>query len=60
MRLCALEKLVPRFVGPFMIFEKVEKLAYRVEPPAELAGVHVVFHVSHLRKYLHRVEPIGY
>ena len=36
-------------------------MAYRLELPEKLAGVHNVFHVSHLRKCLHEsaevVEP---
>ena len=54
-------KLAPRFVGLFPIIEKIEKMAYRVELLGRLAGVHNVFHVSHLRKCLHEsaevVEP---
>lgn len=46
-------KLAPRYVGPFSITKKFVKLAYRVELPSSLAGVHNVFHVSHLRKYVH-------
>ena len=41
-------KLAPRFVGPFPITERVGKMAYRVKLPERLAGVHGVFHVSHL------------
>jgi len=43
-------KLAPRFVGPFPITERIGKLAYRVELPDKMAGVHNVFHISHLRK----------
>ena len=43
-------KLAPRFVGPFPIKERIGQMAYRVEFPARLSGVHDVFHVSHLRK----------
>ena len=46
-------KLAPRFIGPFPILDRIGKLAYRVELPARLSGVHNVFHVSHLRKYVH-------
>lgn len=49
-------KLAPRFVGPFPIIERIEKLAYRVELPSSLAGVHDVFHVSHLRKCIRDPE----
>ena len=43
-------KLAPRFVGPFPITERIGKLAYRVGLPDKMAGVHNVFHISHLRK----------
>jgi hypothetical protein len=46
-------KLASRFIGPFRILERVGPLAYRVDLPEKLSGVHNVFHVSHLRKYLH-------
>jgi len=47
-------KLAPRFTGPYEITKRVGTLAYRVEVPSELAGVHNVLHVSHLRKCLHK------
>ncbi|XP_075477138.1 uncharacterized protein LOC142518278 [Primulina tabacum] len=45
-------KLSPRFIGPFEILDRVGTLAYRVALPPNLAGVHNVFHVSMLRKYI--------
>jgi hypothetical protein len=45
-------KLAPRYVGPYKICKKVGKLAYKLELPLELVGVHPVFHVSQLRKCL--------
>ncbi|XP_075494743.1 uncharacterized protein LOC142532307 [Primulina tabacum] len=45
-------KLSPRFIGPFEILDRVGTLAYRVALPPNLAGVHNVFHVSMLRKYM--------
>ncbi|KAF5803619.1 putative nucleotidyltransferase, Ribonuclease H [Helianthus annuus] len=45
-------KLSPRFIGPFRIIERVGKVAYRLELPEELSGIHNTFHVSHLRKCL--------
>ena len=45
-----LGKLTPRSVGPFPIIERIGKLAYRLELRSSLAGVHDVFHISHLRK----------
>ncbi|GJR34811.1 putative reverse transcriptase domain-containing protein [Tanacetum coccineum] len=46
------EKLAPRFVGPFEIIEKVGRVAYRLDLPEELDGVHDTFHVSNLKKCL--------
>jgi hypothetical protein len=39
-------KLAPWYMGPYPILEKFGPLAYRVELPSSLAGVHNVFHVS--------------
>ncbi|GJW20216.1 putative reverse transcriptase domain-containing protein [Tanacetum coccineum] len=45
-------KLAPRFVGPFEIVEKVGPVAYRLDLPEELNGVHDTFHVLNLKKCL--------
>ncbi|GKG50115.1 hypothetical protein Tco_0521215, partial [Tanacetum coccineum] len=45
-------KLAPRFVGPFEIIEKVSSVAYRLDLPEELNGVHDTFHVSNFKKCL--------
>jgi hypothetical protein len=45
-------KLSPRFIGPFEILERVGKVAYRLALPPALSGVHDVFHVSQLRRYV--------
>ncbi|GJU91693.1 reverse transcriptase domain-containing protein [Tanacetum coccineum] len=45
-------KLSPRFVGPFEIIEKVGTVAYQLEFPKELNGVHDTFHVANLKKCL--------
>ncbi|GJX97983.1 hypothetical protein Tco_0355002 [Tanacetum coccineum] len=45
-------KLAPRFVGPFKIIKKVGLVAYRLDLPEELKGVHDTFHVSNLKKCL--------
>ncbi|KAI3802113.1 hypothetical protein L1987_30238 [Smallanthus sonchifolius] len=45
-------KLSPRFVGPFKILARVGQVAYRLDLPVELSGIHPTFHVSHLRKCL--------
>ena len=44
-------KLMPRFIGPFEILERVGTVAYRLALPPSMSGVHEVFHVSMLRKY---------
>ncbi|GKF45453.1 hypothetical protein Tco_0132005, partial [Tanacetum coccineum] len=43
-------KLAPRIIGPFEIIEKVGPVAYRLDFPEELDGVHDTFHVSNLKK----------
>jgi hypothetical protein len=43
-------KLSPRYVGPYPIVKRVGKVAYKLELPPELTGVHPVFHVSQLQK----------
>ncbi|GJZ18413.1 putative reverse transcriptase domain-containing protein [Tanacetum coccineum] len=48
-------KLAPRFVGPFEIIEKVGPVAYQLDLPEELNGVHDTFHVSNRKKCL--VDP---
>ncbi|GJZ26519.1 putative reverse transcriptase domain-containing protein [Tanacetum coccineum] len=45
-------KLTPRFVRPFKIVEKLGPVAYRLDFPKELNGVHDTFHVSNLKKCL--------
>ncbi|KAD6119070.1 hypothetical protein E3N88_10341 [Mikania micrantha] len=45
-------KLSPRFIGPFRVMARVGKVAYRLDLPDELSGIHPTFHVSHLRKFL--------
>jgi hypothetical protein len=42
------EKLSPRYVGPYPIVKRIGKVAYKLELPPELTGVHPVFHVSQL------------
>ena len=45
-------KLSPRFIGPFEILERVGTAAYRFALPPSMSGVHEVFHVSMLRRYI--------
>jgi hypothetical protein len=45
-------KLSPRYIGPFLILENCENVAYKLELLPSLAGVHDIFHVSQLKKCL--------
>jgi hypothetical protein len=45
-------KLAPRYIGPFPILARLGNVAYRLELPPNLAGVHNVFHVTQLNKCL--------
>jgi hypothetical protein len=45
-------KLAPRYIRPFPILEKCGTVAYKLDLPPSLAGVHDIFHVSQLKKYL--------
>lgn len=43
-------KLSPRYIGPYPIIGVIGTVAYRIQLPESLSGVHNVFHVSMLRK----------
>ncbi|KAL8243428.1 hypothetical protein R6Q59_009686 [Mikania micrantha] len=45
-------KLNPRYIGPFEILKRIGPVAYQLNLPTELDGVHNVFHVSNLKKCL--------
>jgi hypothetical protein len=46
------EKLAPRYIEPFPILEKCGTMTYKLELPPSLVGVHEIFHVSQLKKFL--------
>jgi len=45
-------KLSPRYIGPFEILDRVGDVSYRLALPPSLDGIHNVFHVSQLRRYV--------
>jgi hypothetical protein len=38
-------KLAPHYIGPFLILARLGNVAYHLELPPTLVGVHNVFHV---------------
>jgi hypothetical protein len=42
-------KLSPRYIGPYLITAQIGSLAYRLQLPESMAGVHPIFHISMLR-----------
>ncbi|GJW67442.1 hypothetical protein Tco_0121866 [Tanacetum coccineum] len=55
-------KLIPRYIGPFKILARVGPVAYTLELPEELKGIHSTFHVLNLKKCLAEgniVVPMG-
>ncbi|GJZ79809.1 hypothetical protein Tco_0061570 [Tanacetum coccineum] len=45
-------KLSLRYIGSFKILARVGLVAYTLELPEELKGIHSTFHVSNLKKCL--------
>jgi hypothetical protein len=53
-----LKKLKPRYMGPYLIVERIGAVAYRLSLPRVLRDFHDVFHVSVLRKVVREPELI--
>jgi hypothetical protein len=51
-------KLSPQFYGPFQILSKVGIVAYQLDLPKD-CQIHIVFHVSLLRKHLGSITPLS-
>nr|GEY92540.1 putative reverse transcriptase domain-containing protein [Tanacetum cinerariifolium] len=45
-------KLSPRYIGPFEIIKRIGPMAYKLELPEKLRGIHNTFHVTNLKKCL--------
>ncbi|XP_070002681.1 uncharacterized protein [Nicotiana sylvestris] len=45
-------KFSPQFIGPFEVLRRIGEVAYELALPPSLSGVHQVFHVSMLWKYI--------
>jgi hypothetical protein len=45
-------KLAPCYIGLFPVLARLGNVAYHLEPPPTLTGVHNMFHVSQLKKCL--------
>jgi hypothetical protein len=43
-------KLTSEYIGPFEVIERIGIVAYKLVLPSHLAKIHIVFHVSMLRK----------
>ncbi|GJY27651.1 putative reverse transcriptase domain-containing protein [Tanacetum coccineum] len=43
-------KLSPRYIRPFKIIERIGPVAYKLELPDKIHGIHSTFHVSNLKK----------
>ncbi|WMV58068.1 hypothetical protein MTR67_051453 [Solanum verrucosum] len=51
-------KLSPHYVGQYQILRRIDKVAYELELPNDLASVHPIFHVSLLKKCVGDLKSI--
>ena len=50
------KKLLPRYIGPLTVIEKINEVAFKLDLPKKLR-MHNVFHVSLLRPYIEGKHP---
>ena len=54
-------KLSAKYIGPYEILERIEKVTYRLALPIEFEKMHDVLHISQLKRYIpderHVLEP---
>ena len=50
-------KVSPRYYGPWLILKRIGKVAYKLELP-QGCRVHLMFHVSCLKKFLHLSDSL--
>jgi hypothetical protein len=55
------EKLKSKYAGPYKILRKINQVSYELQLPEEQRahGVHPVYHVSKLRKFIPRLESFA-
>nr|GEZ54087.1 putative reverse transcriptase domain-containing protein [Tanacetum cinerariifolium] len=51
-------KLSPCYIGPFKILARVGPVAYTLELPEKLKGIHSTFHVPNLKKCLAKDDVV--
>jgi hypothetical protein len=49
-------KLAPRYVSPFKIISRKGEVTYQLELPPQLSQIHIVFHMSQVKKCLRILE----
>jgi len=52
-------KLTPRYIGPFEILQRIDPVGYRLALPPALQGIHDIFHVSNLHRYMSDPEHVN-
>lgn len=51
LKLQGAKKLLPRWLGPFAVKERIGEVSYRLDLPKSMGKIHPVFHVSLLKRF---------